>query len=213
VALGVNINLTPEQAAQCIDEVGIGFLFAPNLHPAMKHTIGPRRELGIRTVINILGPLSNPAGANVQVVGVYDPHLTEVMAAVLRQLGGKAAFVVHGAGGLDELNTLGPNKVSEFGSAGSRNYELDPCALGLQRATLADLRGGEAGENATIMRVVLGGESSPRRDTVLLTASAAFVAAGAARDLQDGIRLAADTVDSGKATQKLDALIDYTKAL
>lgn len=213
VALGVNINLTPEQAARCIDDVGIGFLFAPNLHPAMKHTIGPRRELGIRTVINILGPLSNPANANVQVVGVYDPNLTEVMAAVLQQLGGTAAFVVHGAGGLDELNTLGPNKVSEFGSAGSRTYELDPCELGLKRASLADLRGGEAGENAAIMRAVLGGERGPRRDTVLLNAGAAFVAAGAARDLQDGMRLGADTVDSGKATLKLDALIDYTKAL
>ncbi len=213
VALGVNINLTPEQAARCIDDVGIGFLFAPNLHPAMKHTIGPRRELGIRTVINILGPLSNPANANVQVVGVYDPHLTEVMAAVLQQLGGKAAFVVHGAGGLDELNTLGPNKVSEFGSAGSRTYLLDPCELGLKRASLADLRGGEAGENAAIMRAVLGSERGPRRDTVLLNAGAAFVAAGAARDLQDGMRLGAEAVDSGKATLKLDALIDYTKAL
>jgi anthranilate phosphoribosyltransferase len=211
MALGVNINLTPEQAAQCIDDIGIGFLFAPNLHPAMKHAIGPRRELGIRTVFNILGPLSNPANANVQLVGVYDPHLTDVMANVLQQLGGKAAFVVHGAGGLDELNTLGPNKVSEFNGHGSRHYQLDPCELGLERANLADLTGGTPDENAAILRAVLGGERGPRRDTVLLNASAAFVAAGAAGDLSEGMRLGADSVDSGKAARKLDALIEHTR--
>ena len=211
MALGVNINLTPEQAAQCIDDVGIGFLFAPNLHPAMKHAIGPRRELGIRTVFNILGPLSNPANANVQLVGVYDPQLTEVMAHVLQQLGGQAACVVHGAGGLDELNTLGPNKVSEFRRDGSRNYELDPCSLGLARASIADLRGGSADENALIMRAILGGERGPRRDTVLLNASAALVAADAASDLAEGLRLGGDTLDAGKAMQKLDELIEYTK--
>ncbi|TMC58183.1 MAG: anthranilate phosphoribosyltransferase [Chloroflexi bacterium] len=200
VALGVNINLTPEQAAQCIDDVGIGF-----------HAIGPRRELGIRTVFNILGPLSNPANANVQLVGVYDPQLTDVMAHVLQQLGGQAACVVHGAGGLDELNTLGPNKVSEFRGDGSRNYVLDPCSLGLARASMADLRGGSADENAIIMRAILGGERGPRRDTVLLNASAALVAADAASDLADGLRLAGDTLDAGKAMQKLDELIEYTK--
>src|SRR5205085_3647928 len=146
-------------------------------------------------------------------VGVYDPQLTGVMAHVLQQLGGKAAFVVHGAGGLDELNTLGPNKVSEFRGERSQHYELDPCSLGLARAKMEDLRGGSADENAVIMRVVLGGEHGPRRDTVLLNASAALVAAGAATDLADGLRLAADTIDSGKATQKLDALIAHTKHL
>ncbi len=211
MALGVNLNLTAQQAAECIDAVGIGFLFAPNLHPAMKHAIGPRRELGIRTVFNILGPLSNPASANVQLVGVYDPHLTDVMASVLQTLGGKAAFVVHGAGGLDELNTLGVNKVSEFNGTGMRHYELDPLELGLPRATTADLRGGTPEENANILRGILKGERGPRRDTVLLNTSAALVAAGAAKDLRDGIRLAVDTIDAGKAMAKLDGLIEYTR--
>jgi anthranilate phosphoribosyltransferase len=213
MALGVNVNLTPVQAADSIDTVGIGFLFAPNLHPAMKHAIGPRRELGIRTVFNILGPLSNPAGANVQLVGVYDPALTAVMASVLQALGGKAAFVVHGAGGLDELNTLGPNKVSQYDANGMRHYELDPLELGLPRATLAELRGGAPEENAAILRQVLGGEVGARRDTVLLNAAAALVAGGLAADLPDGLLLGADAIDSGRATKKLDALIEFTGAL
>ncbi|MBI1800230.1 MAG: anthranilate phosphoribosyltransferase [Chloroflexi bacterium] len=211
MALGVNLNLTPTQAANCIDTVGIGFLFAPNLHPAMKHAIGPRRELGIRTVFNILGPLSNPAGANVQLVGVYDPKLTALMASVLQTLGGKAAFVVHGAGGLDELNTIGPNQVSQFNGSGMRHYILDPADLGLARATRDDLRGGTPDENAAIMRQVLGGEPGPRRDTVLLNASAAFVAAGVVQDLREGLALGADSIASGRATQKLDQLIAFTK--
>ncbi|MEP7198860.1 MAG: anthranilate phosphoribosyltransferase [Chloroflexota bacterium] len=211
MALGVNVNVTPEQASQCIDDVGVCFLFAPNLHPAMKHAIGPRRELGIRTVFNILGPLSNPANANVLLVGVYDPHLTHVMANVLQSLGGKAAFVVHGAGGLDELNTIGANQVSQYNGTGARDYELEPLELGLPRATLDDLRGGTPDENAAILRAVLSGERGPRRDTVLLNASAAFVAAGLTPDLRDGLRLAADVIDSGRATAKLDALIEFTK--
>ncbi len=211
MALGVNINLSPSQAASCIDDVGIGFLFAPNLHPAIKHTIGPRRELGIRTVFNILGPLSNPAGANVQLVGVYDPALTGLMASVLRALGGKAAFVVHGAGGLDELSTLGPNHVSQFNGGEMRHYELEPLELGLPRASLDDLRGGTPEENAVILRSILGGERGPRRDTVLLNASAALVAAGKAAHLRDGIRLSAETIDSGKALRKLAQLIEYSR--
>ena len=213
MALGVNINLTPAQTAASIDMVGIGFLFAPNLHPAMKHAIGPRRELGIRTVFNILGPLSNPAGANVQLVGVYDPALTGIMASVLQALGGKAAFVVHGAGGLDELNTLGPNKVSQYDADGMRHYELDPLELGLPRAVLADLRGGTPEENAGILCQVLGGERGPRRDTVLLNAAAALVAGGLAGDLREGLRLGAEAIDSGKATRKLDELVEFTGAL
>ncbi len=211
MALGVNINLTPEQAAQCIDDVGIGFLFAPALHPAMKHAIGPRRELGIRTVFNILGPLSNPANANVQLVGVYDPHLTNLMADVLQTLGGKAAVVVHGAGGLDELNTLGLNKVSEFNGAGMKHYDLDPQDYDLPRATIEDLRGGTPEENAAILRNILGGERGARRDTVLLNASAALSAAGVVSNLRDGIRLAAETIDASKALAKLDRLIEHTQ--
>ena len=213
MALGVNVNLTPAQAADSIDTVGIGFLFAPALHPAMKHAIGPRRELGIRTVFNILGPLSNPAGASVQLVGVYDPALTEIMASVLQSLGGKAAFVVHGAGGLDELNTLGPNKVSQYDSAGMRHYALDPLELGLPRAVLADLRGGTPEENAGILRQVLGGEQGPRRDTVLLNAAAALVAGGLAGDMKEGLKLGGEVIDSGRATRKVDELVEFTGAL
>lgn len=210
MALGVNVNLTPAQAAASIDTIGIGFLYAANLHPAMKHAIGPRRELGIRTVFNILGPLSNPAGASVQLVGVYDPALTSIMASVLQALGGKAAFVVHGAGGLDELNTLGPNHVSQYDASGLRHYELDPLDLGLARATLGDLRGGTPEENAGILRQVLGGERGPRRDTVLLNAAAAFVAAGLAHDMSEGLKLGGEAIDSGKANRKVDELVEFT---
>ena len=210
MALGVNIQLTPAQAAASIDTIGIGFLFAPNLHPAIKHTIGPRRELGIRTVFNILGPLSNPAGANVQLLGVYDPALTSIMANVLQTLGGKAAFVVHGAGGLDELNTLGPNRVSQYDASGMRHYELDPQDLGLARATLADLHGGTPEENAGILRQILSGEQGPRRDTVLLNAAAALVAAGLAGDMKEGLKLGAEAIDAGKANKKVDELVEFT---
>jgi anthranilate phosphoribosyltransferase len=212
-ALGVNINLTPAQAAMCIDEVGIGFLYATNLHPAMKHAIGPRRELGIRTVFNILGPLSNPAGANVQLVGVYDPNLISIMASVLQSLGGKAAFVVHGAGGLDELNTLGPNKVSQFDGPTMRHYDLDPLDLGLPRANIEDLRGGTQQDNAVILRSILGGERGARRDTVLLNAAAALVAAGKATDLSNGIELSENVIDSGSALRKLNELIEFSRVL
>jgi len=210
-ALGVRITLTPEQAARCIDEVGIGFLFASNLHPAMRHAIGPRREMGIRTIFNILGPLANPAGAQIQLVGVYDARLTRTMAEVLQQLGGQAAYVVHGAGGLDELSTIGPNHVTAFrGSAPVHDFELDPQALGLPRATIDDLRGGAPEENAATTRRILGGERGPRRDTVLLNAAAALTAAAAAPDLQAGLAIAAESLDSGRALQKLDALVAFT---
>ena len=213
MALGVNINLTPEQAAACIDSVGITFLFAPNMHPAMKHAIGPRRELGIRTVFNILGPMTNPAGANVLLVGVYAPELTNIMASVLQAVGSKAAFVVHGAGGLDELNTLGPNKVSELRGGAIRHYALDPGELGLARVTLDALRGGTPEENAVITRNILGGERGPQREVVLLNAAATFVAAGLAPDLQQGLEAAAVSIDSGRANEKLERLIAYTKQL
>ncbi|MBI5876213.1 MAG: anthranilate phosphoribosyltransferase [Chloroflexi bacterium] len=209
-ALGVNITLAPEQIARCIDEVGIGFLFASNLHPAMRHAIGPRREMGIRTVFNILGPLANPAGAQIQLVGVYDPRLTRTMAEVLQRLGGQAAYVVHGAGGLDELSTIGPNHVTAFRGEQLSEFELDPQELGLPRATLDDLRGGTPEENAVITRRILGGERGPRRDTVLLNAAAALTAASAAPDLRAGLIIAADSLDSGRALQKLDALIVFT---
>jgi len=210
-ALGVRLNLAPEDVGTCIDEIGIGFLYAPQLHPAMKHAIGPRREMGIRTVFNILGPLTNPAGAHVQVLGVYDEALTEVMARVLRALGCEAAFVVHGGGGLDELSTIGPNKVSQLRDGEIHTFTLDPQSLGLPSATLADLRGDDAEVNAAIIEDILAGNPSPKRDVVLLNAAGTLVAGQAAPNLSTGLTLAAESIDFGEAKAKLDALIAFTK--
>ncbi|MCS7222186.1 MAG: anthranilate phosphoribosyltransferase [Anaerolineae bacterium] len=211
-ALGVNLQLSPEQVARCIEEVGIGFLFAPNFHPAMKHAIGPRRELGVRTVFNILGPLTNPAFATHQVLGVYDPTLTEVMAYVLAEMGSKAAFVVHGAAGLDELSTTGVNRVSRLWNGRVETFELDPTELGLPRARLEDLAGGDAQENATICRRILSGEErGPRRDVVLLNAAAALAAESG--DWRAGLEQAAAAIDSGAALAKLDAFVAFTQSL
>jgi len=211
--LGVNLELTPEQIASCIDQVGIGFLFAPRLHPAMKHAIGPRREMGVRTIFNILGPLTNPAGASRQVMGVYDPGLTETLAHVLDGLGAKAAYVVHGADGLDELSTTGPNRVSVLRNGWVRSQTLDPAELGLPRARLSDLQGGDAETNAEIIRQVLAGERGPRRDVVLLNAAAALVVGGLAEDLASGLSLAAQAVDSGAAREKLEGLVALSQEL
>jgi len=208
--LGVRLDLSPDKVAACIDEVGIGFLFAPRLHPAMKHAIGPRREMGVRTVFNILGPLTNPAGAQAQVLGVYDGTLTEMMAQVLGSLGSRAAFVVHGADGLDELSTTGPNQVSQLQDGYVKTFALDPLDLGLPRATLADLAGGEAEQNGAITRAILDGEPGPKRDVVLLNTSAALVAGGVADDLTEGLGLAAQSIDSGAARARLDALVAFT---
>ena len=209
--LGVHLALSPEDVGTCIDEIGIGFLYAPQLHPAMKHAIGPRREMGIRTVFNILGPLTNPAGAHVQVLGVYDEGLTEVMARVLRALGCEAAFVVHGGGGLDELSTIGPNKVTQLRDGEIHTFTLDPQSLGLPNTTLADLRGDDAEVNAAIIEDILAGNPGPKRDVVLLNAAAALVASDAAPNLSAGLKLAAESIDSGAAKGKLDALITSTK--
>ena len=216
-ALGVNLELTPEQIAQSIDEIGIGFLFAPKLHPAMRHAIGPRRELGVRTVFNILGPLTNPAGATAQLLGVYDPALTEVLARVLQELGSRAAFVVNGFGHLDELTTTGPNRVSYFGilAAGDEivTETLDPLSLGFARAQPDDLQGGTPEENAHITRDVLSGEDhGPRRDVVLLNAAAALLVGGMATDLQHGVACAAESIDSGAAMRKLESLVAYSNS-
>ncbi len=217
-ALGLNLNLSPERVAQAIDEIGVGFIFAPNFHPAMRHAIGPRRELGVRTIFNILGPLTNPAGASAQLLGVYDPTLTEVLANVLRELGSRAAYVVHGFGGLDELTTGGPNVVSYFGVAPADGQviteTLDPRALGFEPAPPESLRGGSPQENARLTRAVLAGEErGHRRDVVLLNAAAALVAGGIAADLKEGIARAAESIDSGAALRKLDALIAYSQSV
>ena len=205
-ALGVVIQLKPDQVARCIDEVGIGFLFAPNFHPAMRHAIGPRRELGVRTVFNILGPLTNPAFATHQVLGVYSPALTEVMAHVLREMGSRAAFVVHGADGLDEFSTTGVNRVSHLREGRVATFDLDPADLGFARATIANLRGGSALANAALCRAILAGEErGPRRDVVLLNAAAALAVEGG--DWRLGLAQAQDSLDSGAALRTLDALI------
>ncbi|MFQ6100885.1 MAG: bifunctional anthranilate synthase component II/anthranilate phosphoribosyltransferase [Anaerolineae bacterium] len=217
-ALGVNLSLTPEQVAQAIDEIGVGFIFAPNFHPAMRYAIGPRRELGVRTVFNLLGPLTNPAGASAQLLGVYDGSLTEVLARVLQQLGSRAAYVVHGFGGLDELTTSGPNRVSCFGiEPGDGRVvtkALDPRELGFAPARPEDLRGGTPEENARIMRAILSGQDrGPRRDVVLLNAAAALVAGGKAADLREGVARAADSIDGGAALRVLEGLIAYSRSL
>jgi anthranilate phosphoribosyltransferase len=217
-ALDVNINLTPEQVAQAIDEIGVGFIFAPNYHPAMRYAIGPRRELGVRTVFNILGPLTNPAGAQAQLLGVYDAALTEVLARVLQQLGSRAAYVVHGSDGLDELTTAGPNQVSCFGVAPANGHvvteTLDPRELGFAPAQPDDLRGGDPAENASITRAVLVGEErGPRRDVVLLNAAAALVAGGVATDFEEGIHRASESIDSGAALSTLESLIAYSRGV
>lgn len=217
-ALGLNLDLTPEQVAACIDEVGIGFLFAPKLHPAMKYAIGPRRELGVRTVFNILGPLTNPANAQTQLLGVYDGELTEVLARVLQALGSRAAYVVHGHGGLDELTTTGPNRVSRFG-VGDTNGQvitemLDPRQLGMAQARHEDLLGGEPAENAAITRAILAGiDRGPRRDVVVLNAGAALLVGGKAESLADGLALAERSIDSAAALEKLEALVLMSRRL
>ena len=211
-ALGVNLELAPDQVADCIDEVGIGFLFAPRFHPAMKHAIGPRREMGVRTIFNILGPLTNPAGATRQIMGVYDPSLTSPLAQVLGRLGAQAAFVVHGADGLDELSTTGINRVSHLRDGWVKDFSLDPAELGLPGARLEDLRGGTAGENAQITQTILAGERGPRRDVVLLNAAAALVAGGMARDFKEGLQQAAEAIDSGSAREKLEGLVAFSQA-
>lgn len=212
-ALGANINLTPEQIARCIDEVGVGFLFAPALHPAMKHALGPRKEIGLRTIFNILGPLSNPAGATVQLLGVYKSELTELLAQVLGTLGARDAFVVHGAHGLDELSVTGVNRVARFSEGKTETYSLDPAKLGIPRARLSDLSGGTPEENVAITRGVLGGQKGPRRDVVLLNAAAVLVAGGKAATLEEGLSLAAEAIDTGRAQEKLEGFVEMTQSL
>jgi len=212
-ALGVRLDLAPADVGRCIDEVGIGFLYAPTLHPAMKHAIGPRRELGIRTIFNVLGPLTNPARAAIQLLGVYDAALTEPLAEALRSLGCRSAFVVHGADGLDEFSTTGPSRVARLIDDRVESFVVDPASLGLQPATLDDLAGGDADENAAILRSVLAGEAGARRDIVLLNAAAILVAAEQADDLAAGLEVAAESIDSGGALGALDALISLTQQL
>ncbi len=220
-ALGVNLDLTPEQAGRCIDEIGIGFLFAPKFHPAMKHAVGPRKELGQRTIFNLLGPLTNPAGATHQIIGVYDPALTHVLAEVLGSLGSEAALVLHGFGGLDELTTGGPNRVSHLRAGKVTTFDLDPVdpCLPFGRCSVEDLRGGDPAHNARMLRDVLAGvDCGPRREVVLLNAAAALaveccdLSADPCGILQETAGRAAESIDSGAALRKLDGLIEMSRA-
>jgi anthranilate phosphoribosyltransferase len=211
-ALGFNLELSTERVARSIDELGFGFLFAPTHHPAMRHAAPVRSELAARTVFNVLGPLTNPAGARAQVVGVYAPELVRTIAEVLAQLGATRAFVVHGAGGIDELSPAGPNFVCEVVNGDVRARNIDPLELGLSRCDPSDLRGGSPDENASAIRAVFSGENGGRRSAILLNAAGAIAAGGHAEDLSEGLELAREAVDSGAAAARLDELIAFTRS-
>ena len=210
-ALGFNLQLPPERIARSIDELGFGFLFAPTHHPAMRHAAPVRRELATRTVFNVLGPLTNPAGARAQVVGVYSPELVPTIADVLVRLGATRAFVVHGAGGIDEFSPAGPNVVCEVmdGDVGTRI--IDPLELGLEPCDPAELRGGSPEENAAAIHGVFAGENGGRRNAILLNAAGAIAAGGHAEDLREGLELARNAVDSGAAATRLQQLIAFSE--
>jgi len=214
--LGVRMDLAPEYAARAIEEIGIGFLYAPVMHTAMRHAMAARRELKVRTVFNLLGPLTNPAGASAQVVGVFDASFTELLAQALGELRVRRAFVVHGEDGLDEISIAGQSYVSELREGTVRSYSVAPEDFGLSRAPLETIRGGDAKRNAQIVHHVLGSpgaphEHGPHRDIVLANASAALVAAGRARDFLEGVKMAAESIDSGAARARLDALIAFSQ--
>lgn len=205
-ALGIRIDLEPDQVAFCIEKAGIGFLYAPTFHRAMRHAAGPRLELGMRTVFNLLGPLTNPAEPAYQAVGVWDRDLVSVIAQVLRDLGAKGAMVFHGEGGLDELSLAGGNLVAELVKGQIKNYTLFPQDAGLNPASLRELAGGTPQENAAITQKVLAGERGPRRDVVLLNAAALLKVAGVVNDWKEGVAMAAQAIDSGNAMGRLEAL-------
>jgi anthranilate phosphoribosyltransferase len=209
-SLGVKIDLAPARLATCLEEVGIAFLFAPALHSAMKRVQNARRELRLRTVFNLLGPLTNPAHASAQVVGVYSAELVEKLAEALSMLGLHRALVVHGSDGLDEITVTGPTRIAEVREGTVRTYEVTPEEFGIKRARIEDLAGGDAAANAAIIREILSGKKSPRRDVALLNAAAALVAAGKADHLADAVAPAARSIDSGAAASKLDALVRFT---
>jgi anthranilate phosphoribosyltransferase len=209
-ALGVNINLTPSRLSDCLDQVGIAFLFAQAMHTAMRYVQPARRELRLRTVFNLLGPLTNPAHATAQVVGVYSADLVEKLAEALSMLGLHRALVVHGNDGLDEITITGPTRIAEVREGSVRTYEVTPEEFGMRRGTLKDILGGDASENARIIREILAGKASRCRDIVVLNAAAALVAGGKADHLRDAVPIAAQSIDSGAAAKKLEALVRFT---
>lgn len=211
-ALGLQLEQEPDRIAQSIDELGFGFLFAPSHHPAMRHAAAVRKELATRTVFNVLGPLTNPAGARAQVVGVYSPQLVRTIAEVLARLGSRHAYVVHGAGGIDELSPVGPNLVCEVVDGSVQERELDPEAeLGVPRCSVEELRGGTPEENAAAIRGVLAGANGGRRSAILLNAAGAIAAGGRAADLREGFELAREAVDSGAAAERLEQVIAFSR--
>lgn len=209
--LGVKLDINHANVETCIREVGIGFLYAPLFHGAMKHVAGARQEIGLRSIFNLLGPLTNPAGATAQVLGVYSPDLTEKMAIVLGRLGTKEAFVVCGEGTFDEISICGPTRVSHL-NGDVKTFEIEPESYGLKKAIPESIKGGNARENAQIIRDILDGKKGPKRDMVLLNAAAAFMVAGVDRDFAQGIERAEASIDSGRARGKLEALVDFTQA-
>lgn len=210
-ALGVNVMLEPERVCECIENVGIGFMFAPVFHPAMKYAIGPRREIGIRTVFNVLGPLTNPAKVKAQVIGVYDVSLVEKIAEVLRGLGLRHAIVAHGLDGLDEISPIGETRIAELKDRKVLTYSISPGDFGLERAEVSEIEGGNAEENARIAIEILKGRKGAKRDAVLMNAAAAMVVGDVAEDLKDGFELASLSIDSGDAYRKLEDLIRFTE--
>jgi len=211
-SLGVNLEIKPSDVERCIREIGIGFLYAPLFHGAMKHAAGPRREIGLRTIFNLLGPLTNPAGATAQVLGVYSMDLTEKIAKVLQRLGTKEAFVVCGEGTFDEISICGSTRISHLREGSVRTFGITPEQYGCKRADPREIQGGDARENGNIIRKIFGGEKGPRRDMVLLNAAAAFVVTGLDDDLTGGIERAEHSIDSARAGEKLDALIRFSQA-
>jgi anthranilate phosphoribosyltransferase len=210
-ALGVRLDLAPQQVAACIDTVGIGFLYAPLLHGAMRHVVGPRREIGLHTIFNLLGPLTNPAGATVQVLGVFREDLTRTMAEVLNKLGCSSAFVVYGAGSYDEISITGPTTVTRLMDGNMTTCTMVPEDVGLKRARADEIRGDDAAHNAAITLAVLKGQKGAQRDMVLLNGSAVLVAAGRADSFIDGIAMCEESIDSGRAFQKLEHLVAMSR--
>ena len=211
-ALGVNISANQEIVEECIQQIGIGFLFAPKLHGAMKYAIGPRREIGIRTIFNMLGPLTNPAGATAQLLGVYDPQLTEMFAGVLKNMGTKRAFVVHGSDGLDEVTVSGETRVAELKDGIIRTYNINPIDYFGKTYPLEDIRGSDPTVNAQITKDVLTGKMGACRDVVIINAALAIVAGEKAVDIKEGIKIATDCIDSGAAVKKLQELIELSNS-
>jgi anthranilate phosphoribosyltransferase len=212
-ALGIKIELAPEAVRKAILKVGIGFMYAPLFHSAMKYASKPRKEIGGRTIFNILGPLSNPAGASAQVIGVYDGKLVPLLAGVLKNLGAKRAMVVHGSDGLDEISVCGQTSIAELRSGRIKRYKISPEDLGMGSAKLKEIRGGSAEENAAMLKAVLKGQTGAKRDIVILNAAASLVVASKAKDLKEGIARAARSIDSGAALKKLKMLKEFTNRL